>query len=142
MSAPLDVHHVFRREQVLRPVDVGTEATAFGRQFPAARQREDLKPAAVGQNRAVPCAEAVQPSRPFEDVRSGTQVEVVGVAQNDLCADLLFQIAVEDAFDAPDGAHGHEDRGLDRSVVGRDDARSGRASGVGMLQVESHCGQR
>ena len=74
-------------------------ASLFG-QFAAIGQRKDLETAAVGQDRTVPRAEAVQAARLFEDIRSRTQVKVVGIPQDNLRPDLLLQVTVENPFNA------------------------------------------
>ena len=67
---------------------------------------------------------------------------MVGIAQNDLRARFVRQIAVKHALDAADGADGHENGRFDRPVVGRDQPGAGRAAGIGMKQFEVHCRQR
>ena len=88
--------------------------------------------AAVGQDRTVPRAEAVQAARLFEDIRSRTQVKVVGIPQNNLRPDLLLQVTVEHPFDAAHRPHRHKDRCPDFTVVGREHPGACGAAGVGM----------
>ena len=49
-------------------------------------QAEELKAAAVGQDRAVPAHEAVQPAERGDDLFAGPQREMIGVAQHHLRA--------------------------------------------------------
>ena len=51
-------------------------------------QAENLEPAAVREDGLVPVDESVQPAGGADDVEAGTDVEMVGVAENDLCAHL------------------------------------------------------
>ena len=138
----LDIDHSLGREQMLRPVDMRAEAAAFLRKFPATGQREDLKPAAVGQNRTVPRAETMQAAGSLQNIGPRTQVQMIGIAQNDLCARLVRQVAVKHALDAAYGTHGHENGRFDRPVVGRNQSGAGRAAGIGMKQFEVHRRQR
>ena len=68
------------------------ELTAFLSQFANARQREHLKTAAVGQDRALPSVEAVQSACRTQHFEARTKVEMIGVAQDDLCLDLLAKL--------------------------------------------------
>jgi hypothetical protein len=71
------------------------------------REREDLEAARVGEDRPVPAREAMQAAVRFDDLQAGAQVQVEGVAEDDLGAeraDLFGQHALHRAI----GAHGHE----------------------------------
>ena len=52
-------------------------------------QTEYLKSTAVRQNGPIPAGKFVQPSQISHHLVPGTQVQMVGVAQHNLCADLL-----------------------------------------------------
>src|SRR5438105_2935614 len=60
---PLDIHHGFGREDMTGAVDVGLEFDSIGSYAAQARQAENLESAAVGEQRAVPALEAVEPAR-------------------------------------------------------------------------------
>lgn len=83
---------------------------------------EDLEAAAVGEDRTVPAVELVQSACCPDDVKTWAQVEVIGVSKDNLCHDLLLEFLEVDALHASYGSYGHEDWGLDLSVVGGDDA--------------------
>ena len=53
------------------------------------RQAEDLIAAAVGEDRPVPADEAVQPAAPRDQLVARPQVQVIGVAEDDLGAEIL-----------------------------------------------------
>ncbi len=73
-----------------------------------------------------------------EHLAAGAEVEVVGVAQDDLGLHLLLEFAEVDSLHAAHRAHGHEDGGEDLTM-GRLDAAGPRvAVGVGVLQFERH----
>ena len=56
-NAALDIHDALRGEEMLRPIDVGTEFASFFRKLAYTRQREDLEPTAIGEHRAVKTVE-------------------------------------------------------------------------------------
>ena len=47
---------------------------------------------------------------------SGPQVEMIGVGQQDLHAEIFGEVALREPFDRRLCAHRHEDRRLDRAV--------------------------
>ena len=55
---------------------------------PQVAERHDLEAARVGQDRAVPVHEPVEAAEPRDPLVAGSQVEVVGVGQDDRRADL------------------------------------------------------
>ena len=129
----LGVHHAFGGEEVFRSVDVRTEVTPLLLELAACRKREDLKSAAVSQHRAFPCRETVHAAGLFDDLHAGPHVEVVGVGQNDLRTGFVAHVAVENALDRRRRAHGHENRGADDAVVGRQLACAGFGRRILML---------
>ena len=74
--------------------------------------------------------ELVQAAGLEKRIQPGAQVEVVGVAEDDLGLDIRLQIPVIDTLDGSDGAHRHENGGADLTVVGRDHTRAGGGLGV------------
>ena len=85
----LNVHYPFGGEEVAAAVDVGAEGAALVGDFAVFGKRENLKAAAVGEQRAFPTVEAVEATGSAEDVETGTQVEMVGVAEYDLGVDVV-----------------------------------------------------
>src|ERR1039457_1378131 len=75
-------------------------------------QTKNLKPAAVGENWLVPIHEFVQTAGGADDIKSGTQIEVISVAENYLRAHLVKLARVE-RLDAGLRADGHEHGRLD-----------------------------
>ena len=78
--------NLFRREQVLRAVEVGTEGDPFLLDGPQGGKAEDLKAAAVREDGLVPRVEAVQAAAPRHEFVAGPQVQVIGVAEDDFRA--------------------------------------------------------
>ena len=88
-DAALNAQTAFRTEQVLAPVDVAGKGHPLLGDLAAVGQAVDLVAAAVGQDGAVPLHEAVQTTGRLHHLRAGAEVEVVGVAQDDLRPHLL-----------------------------------------------------
>jgi hypothetical protein len=65
---------------------VGAEVDAFVGDRAELRQREDLEAAAVRQDRLVPVHELVETAGGADDLTARTEVQVVGVAEEDLRA--------------------------------------------------------
>jgi len=84
--------------------------------LPQPGQGKHLKAAAVGEHRAVPLHKAVQPPHLPDHPVPGAQVQMVGVGQLHLTADLLQIVGGHRPLDGPLGAHVHKDRGLDSAV--------------------------
>ena len=58
-------------------------------------ERDDLEAARVGQDRAIPVHEPVQAAEPGDAFMPGSQVQVVGVGQDDRGADLVDVVGRE-----------------------------------------------
>ena len=114
----LYLHHTFRSKQVLRAVDVATEGTSFFCNLAVFTQREYLEAARIGENRTIPSIELMQATCLLEHLKSWTKVEMIGIAKNNLCLDLLLQFAKMQALDTAHCAYRHENRSLDLAMVG------------------------
>ena len=80
------------------------------------RQREHLKSTGVGQHRAVPAHELVQTAHLANDLVARTNVQMIGVGQLDLAAELLEVERIDSALDRARRAHVLKDRGLHHAV--------------------------
>ena len=132
----LGVHVVLRGKGMAGAVDVRGEPAAFLGELADRSEGEDLEAAAVREDGPIPMLELVQAAGLPEGVQAGTEVEVVGVAEDDLGLDVLFQVPVIHALDGADGAHRHEDGGADLPVVGGDHARAGGGPGIPGCELE------
>ena len=97
-------------------------------------EREDLEAARIGQDRAVPAGEGVQPAELGDHVVAGPEVQVVGVAEDDLRADRAQLVRVE-ALDRPLRADRHERGRPHFAVRGAKDPGAGGAVGGGDLEA-------
>ena len=124
------------REARRRPVVDRAEGDAFvvdGGDRVA--EREDLVAARVGQDRAVPAHEAMEPAELGDQLVAGPEEEVVGVAENDVRADRPHLVGVErlDRRLRPDR---HEGRGRNVAVRRAEDA--GARGPVGGDDLKAH----
>ena len=85
----LNLHTLLGSHKDAVTVKVGVEGHALLGDLAQLGKAEHLKPAAVGQNGTVPLGELVQPAHIRHQLVAGTQMQVVGVAQHDLRADVL-----------------------------------------------------
>ena len=119
-----------------RAVDVAAEVGALLGELAVVAEAENLEAAAVGEDGAVPAVELVQSARPGDYVHPGTQIQVVGVAQDYLGVHGIVQLVRVHGLYRADGAHGHKDGGEDLAVRRRYLAGAGFAAGGCMLKFE------
>src|SRR5581483_10452261 len=113
----LDFHRFFRAEKTKRAVNMRTKFDAVRFDFPDFGETENLKAAAVGENWQIPIHEFVQPAGGTNNFQTGSQVEMIRVAENDLRAHLE-QFARVERLDAGLCADGHEYRCFHDAVRG------------------------
>ena len=92
-------------------------------------EREDLEPARVGEHRSVPGGEAVETAHGSHHVLTRAEVQVIGVAEDDLRAGAADVGGTEAADDAM-GAHRHEGGRADGAVRKREGSRASGAEGA------------
>ncbi len=80
-------------------------------------EAEDLEAAAVREDGAFPAHKAMQTAGRGDDVHAGSEVEMIGVAQDDFCAHVN-QFFGRHGLDRGLGADWHEDRRLHLAVCG------------------------
>ena len=83
------MHALLRPHKDPAAVNVGGEGDAFLLNFPAVGQGEHLEPTAVGEDGAVPMHETVKPPHLPDHVVPWPKVEMIGVGEFNLAADLL-----------------------------------------------------
>lgn len=76
----------------------------------------------------------MQAAQIADEFMARAQVEMVGIREDDLGPEL-FERFLGQGFDRSLGAHGHEERGLDRAVRSGE-AAAARASGIGLRYFE------
>ena len=89
-------------------------------------ETENLEPPGIGEDWPIPVHKLVQTAEAANEFVAGTDIEVVGVTEDDLRPDL-DQILRCHRLDRTQGAHRHEDRRLHGAVQGRDFAAAGLA---------------
>ena len=114
----LDVDGRFGREHVRVAVQMRLEQHALFGDLAQAVETEDLKAAGIGEDRPRPGHELVQSAELADGLVPGPQIQMIGVAQDDLGVQVVQQIARQDAFDGRLRADGHEHRSLDVAMRG------------------------
>ncbi len=130
----LDLHGELGGVVVFGAVDVGAEADAFFADVAEAGEGEDLESTAIGEDWAGPLHEAVDAAEVLDELVAGSEVEVVGVDEDDAGAGG-GDFGGEEGFDSGEGADGHEDGGLE-AAAGGGDAPGARGDGAGGLGGE------
>ena len=87
-------------------------------------QGEHLEAAAVGQDRTIPIHKAVQAACFLHQGFAGAQMQMIGIGQQNLRADLLH-LAAGHGLDAGLRAHWHIDGRLNIAVGGMHHAQAG-----------------
>jgi hypothetical protein len=85
----LNLSRFFRRQKMLGAIEVGLKTHAFIGDFAKVRKTENLVAAGIGKNRAVPRHEFVQAAESADEQVAGAEAEMIRIAENDLCAELL-----------------------------------------------------
>src|SRR5436190_16817415 len=112
-----------------------TELSALLVDLAPRREAEQLIPAAVGEDGALPADETVQTAAARDQLVAGAQVQVIGVAEDDLRAGL-FEVALAHRLDASLRADRHERRRLHDAVRRAQLAKARGAVGRAKLETE------
>ena len=83
----------------------------------------------------------MQSSHFADELLSGAEVEVIGVREEDLHAEIFGQCSLGESFDRGLSAYRHEDRCLDGSVVRVEASGAGVGMGALRLELEERLGQ-
>ena len=109
---------------------MGAEAYALFFHFAQFAQAEYLEATGIGQQSAVPAHEFVQPTHFAHQLVPGSEIEVIGIAQNDLRAQT-FKDVLRNGLYCPCCSYRHEGRSFYRAVRCMDAGHAGRA-GLGL----------
>ncbi len=126
----LNLHGFFGTEKEERAIEMRAEFDAVGFDFANGGEAEDLEAAGVGEDWERPIDKFVEAAGGADDFHAGANVEVIGVAENDLSAEFT-KFARIDGFDAALGADGHEDGGIDDAVGSGEATAAGAGGRVG-----------
>jgi len=102
--------------------------------FSQLAETENLEAAGVSEDGARPRHEAVESAKLANLVNAGSQIEMIGIAQQDLYAQFFQQI-LGDALDAGKRANRHEYGGFNFSVRGDEATGTGGAGGGVNLEL-------
>ena len=117
---------------------MATELTTLVAEFADACERKDLETTRIGEDGAIPRVELMEAARLAEDIETWAQIEVIGVAQNDLGLDLLTEFGEMHTFHTAHRTYWHEDGGENLAVVGGNHTSTGIGGIVAMFYFESH----
>ena len=83
------MHTLLRPDKHFMAIQMAVKGDAFFCDLSQLSQTEHLKSAAVGKDRALPAGKFVQAAHIAHHLITGSQVHMIGVAQHNLCANLL-----------------------------------------------------
>src|SRR5438105_14440257 len=81
-------------------------------------ERENLEPAAIGQDRSVPAHKSMQSAEMPNHLKTWPNEQMIGISENNLRSDLA-KLARAHCFHASLSADRHEGRGFDHAMCGR-----------------------
>ena len=123
---------------MLAAVEVRAELDALIGELAEFGEGEDLESTRVGEHGAGPGDELVQAAQPANQLVPRPQIEMVGVAEDDLSAEV-FEDILGDGFDGTLCADGHEDGGFDGLVRKVDAGAASAGGGCGEeVKAEGH----
>jgi len=106
---PLDIHAFLWPQKHLITVNMRAETHAVRLNLAQITQRPDLKSAGIGKDGAIPGHKAVQATHLFDKFRTGAEHQVIGITEDDLCANLI-KVAGCHGLDCCLRANWHENR--------------------------------
>ena len=116
----LHLHRVFRRKEVLAPIQMRPKLHTLVRDLPQLAQRKHLKPARIGQHRPIPAHELVYPTHAPHQLMPRPQVQVIRIRQNNLrpnaIAPQLLERVLRYGLHRSLRPHRHKHRRLHRSM--------------------------
>ena len=131
----MDLHGLFGADEEGSAIKVRFEVDAFGGDFIERAQGENLVAAGIGEDGTVPGGEAMETAELADDFGAGAEIEVVGIPEDDLRAELGELIRV-DGFYGALRADGHEDGRLDFAVGKIERAAAGSGIRTGGVEGE------
>ena len=78
----------------------------------------------------------MQPACLVQRIKPWAQIEVVRIAEDDLCVDVIAQLGHVDSLHRADRPYGHEDRGRDLPVVGLYTPSSRGSLSTSLMDIE------
>ena len=134
----LDIHDVLRGEHEFASVDMRGELhTLFGH-LAYIGEGEYLKTSRVGEDRTCPSLETMQTTSLVKNLRTRTEIKVIGVAENDLRLDILFEESALYTLDGTNRTNRHKNRGLDIPMVSMYHTRACARVRICMYKVEKN----
>ena len=95
---------------MLASIDVTTEGDALLRHLPRISERKDLEASTIRQYRSSPAIKLLQSSGSPQHVRPGSQVEVIGITEDNFRTHFLPEFAHMYRLDGANRSHRHKYR--------------------------------
>src|SRR5690606_10538879 len=115
-----------------------TECNAFFFNFAHFGKRIHLVAAAIGQYRSGPSVEPMKSAGTMQYIQSGPQVQMVGVAEDDLCVHGFDQFMLMHRFYGTRCSHGHKNRRFNDAMCGLHETGTCLGLAVCCLKREFH----
>ena len=128
MSAPSAISNFERflgRKKMLGAIEMRAKCDAFVRDFAQLAEAENLEAAGIGENRARPGHEFVQPAHRANQFVARTKIKMIGIREKYLHAEI-FEILLRLPFHRGRCSHGHERRRVNHAVRRRQAAQVAR----------------
>ncbi len=114
---------------MLAAIDVRAERDAVVVDLIDRREREHLKPAGIGEDRAIPRGKPMEAAGGADHLEAGSQIEMIRVAEDDPRVERIgAELVRGHRLDGAGGADGHEHR--------RRDVTAGRVQDAGARVAE------
>jgi hypothetical protein len=114
------------------------EGASFRGKLTDGAEAEHLESAAVCEDGTVPAFETVKSAGLLQYIQSRAEVQVIGIAEDNLCLHVILQVFMINPFHRTDGTDRHEDRGTDVPVIRMQHTAPGGGRKVGMRLFEFH----
>ena len=114
----LDIDGRLGREHVAVAVEMRLEHHALFRDLAQPAQAEDLEASGIGEDGPRPIHELVQAAELADGFVAGPQIEMIGVAEDDVRVEVVDQIPRQEAFDSGLCTDRHEDGSFDVAMSG------------------------
>src|SRR3989344_3500833 len=111
----LNVHSLSRSDKKGRTIDVGSKVDTMFLYGELMTEGEDLKSSGVREDGLWPINELMQASCLLDRLFSRLKVEMIGITEEDLCAELQ-EMVVRETSHSSRGSYRHEEGGLNGTV--------------------------
>ena len=133
---PLHIHHIFRGKKVLRAIYMTLKLNPFLGYLTTLSQGIHLIAATICEDGLVPTIELVQPASLMQYVSTGAKKQMVGIAQNDVGANIIFELPLVDCFYRPGRSYRHKNGCRNGTMISGNEPCSGFGAGIFGLELK------